>query len=141
MLIGLLAPAVELLGPQGATYLWTALTALSLPCAVLIYLRATHAPASSHVFGFLFALFLSCHWFFFLGFVNFRFAVALCIGPLALAQVQRQQPSRRLYLGYCALSVFGYLMHLAFVVFAAAAIATTGLWQSTVPDSRSTAPC
>jgi hypothetical protein len=123
----LLASFVQLLGPEGATYLWTALTVLSLPCAVLFYLRATRTPANSHVFLFLFALYLSCDWFFFLGFINFRFSIALAILALAVAQQQRREYSLRRWLGYCALIAFGYLMHLAFLVFAGAAVGSTAL--------------
>jgi hypothetical protein len=125
----LLASFVQLFGPEGATWLWTALAVLSLPCAVLFYLRATRAPANSHVFLFLFALYLSCDWFFFLGFVNFRFSIALTIVALAVAQQQRREHSLRRWLGYCALIAFGYLTHLAFLVFAGAAIGATGLFH------------
>ena len=86
----LLAIAVEVLGLRGATFLWTALAVLSLPCAMLFYLRATQAPASSRVFIFLVALYLATDAFFFLGFVNFRFAIGLTVVALALAQILRR---------------------------------------------------
>jgi hypothetical protein len=125
----LLTVAVELLGPRGATFLWTALAVLSLPCAMLFYLRATEAPASSRVFIFLVALYLSTDAFFFLGFINFRFAIALTVAALALAQILRRRYSPTLFVIYCLTIAFGYLMHLGFVVFAAAAIGTSGLFR------------
>jgi len=64
---------VELLGEQGATYAWTALAVLSLPCAMLYYLRATAAPLASRVFIFLMALYLSTDAFFFVDLSIFAF--------------------------------------------------------------------
>jgi hypothetical protein len=129
----LLAPAVELLGPQGATFLWTALAVLSLPCAMLFYLRATDASRNAPVFIFLLALYLSTDSFFFLGFINFRFAVALTVAALALAlalaQILRRRYSPMLFMTYCLTIALGFLMHLAYVVFAAAAIGASGLFR------------
>ncbi len=125
----LLAIAVEVLGPRGATFLWTALAVLSLPCAMLFYLRAMEAPASSRAFIFLVALYLSTDAFFFLGFINFRFAIALTVVALALAQILRRRYSPMLFVIYCLTIAFGYLMHLGFVVFAAAAIGSSGLFR------------
>ena len=125
----LLAPAVELLGQQGATFLWTALAVLSLPCAMLFYLRATDAPRNASVFIFLLALYLSTDSFFFLGFINFRFAVAITVVALALAQVLRRRYSPLLFMTYCLTIAFGFLMHLAYVVFAGAAIGASGLFR------------
>jgi hypothetical protein len=129
----LLAPAVELLGPQGATFLWTALAVLSLPCAMLFYLRATDASRNAPVFIFLLALYLSTDSFFFLGFINFRFAVALTVAALALAlalaQILRRRYSPMLFMTYCLRIALGFLMHLAYVVFAAAAIGASGLFR------------
>jgi hypothetical protein len=125
----LLAIAVEVLGLRGATFLWTALAVLSLPCAMLFYLRATQAPASSRVFIFLVALYLATDAFFFLGFVNFRFAIALTVVALALAQILRRSFSPMLFVIYCLTIAFGYLMHLGFILFAGAAIGSSGLFR------------
>jgi hypothetical protein len=125
----LLAPMVELLGEQGATYAWTALAVLSLPCAMLYYLRATAAPLASRVFIFLMALYLSTDAFFFVGFVNFRFSIALTLVALAIAQTLRRRYSAMLFVIYCLTVAFGYLMHLAFLVFAVVGIGTSGLFR------------
>ncbi|HEY6454170.1 MAG TPA: hypothetical protein VIY90_02705 [Steroidobacteraceae bacterium] len=125
----LLAPLVQLLGPQGATFAWTALAVLSLPCAMLYYLRATTAPVASRVFIFLIALYLSTDAFFFVGFINFRFSIALTLVALALAQLLRHRYSPTLFAIYCLTVAFGYLMHLAFLVFALVGIGTCGLFR------------
>lgn len=125
----LLAPLVELLGTQGATFVWTALAVLSLPCAMLYYLRATAAPAGSRVFIFLVALYLSTDAFFFAGFINFCFSIALTLVALGLAQILRRRHSATLFVIYCLTIAFGYLMHLAFLVFAVVGIGASGLFK------------
>ena len=92
-------------------------------------MAATGAPSAAHVLVFLLALYLSTDLFFFLGFINFRYAVALTVAALALAQMLRRRYSLALFLTYCLAIAFGYLMHLAFVVFAAAAIGASGLFR------------
>ena len=125
----LLAPAVELLGQQGATFIWTALGVLSLPCAMLFYLQAIRAPAKSRPFIFLIALYLSTNAFFFLGFANFHLSIPLTLLALAFAQILRRRYSSMLFVTYCLTVAFGYLMHLAFLVFAIVAIGASGLFR------------
>lgn len=125
----MLAPMVELLGHDGATFLWTALAVLSLPCAMVFYLRAIGAPVSARAFVFLIALYLSTDWFFFLGFVNFRFSIALTLVALALAQILRRRYSHLLFAVYCLTIAFGYLMHLAFLIFSVVGVGASSLFR------------
>ncbi|HWW19420.1 MAG TPA: hypothetical protein VNZ06_01330 [Steroidobacteraceae bacterium] len=123
----LLTPLVELLGQQGATFVWTALALLSLPLAMLHYLHATRVRVEARPFVFLVSLYLSTNTFFFLGFVNFSFALALTILVTGLAQQLREHRSPTRYALYTVMIALGFLMHLAFVVFAAVVVGTTGL--------------
>jgi hypothetical protein len=125
----LLAPLVACLGAPGATFVWTALALLALPCAVLFYLHATEAPEGSRAIIFLIALYLSADAFFFLGFINFHLSIALTIAALGMGQILRRRLSPMLFLIYCLMVAFGYLMHLAFLVFAAVALGTSGLFR------------
>lgn len=126
-----LAGAVELLGLHGASALWIGLVVLSLPLALLFYLRATAIPVRGQILILLLSLYLSTDGFFFQGFLTFRLAVALTLVCLALVQQLRRRWSPAIFATFCAVIVFGYLIHLATVVFVAVAIgasAPLALW-------------
>jgi hypothetical protein len=127
----LLAAAVELCGVRGATTIWIALVILSLPLALLFYLRGTRIAAPGRIVILILSLYLSTDGFLFMGFLTFRVAIAITVVGLALVQGLRREWSARLYAVYCAVVVVGYLIHLSTLVFLAAAIAVSAalrLW-------------
>jgi hypothetical protein len=121
-----LASAVDLFGPQGATTLWIALTVLSLPLALMFYLRGTALPAQSRVLLVVLSLYLSTDGFLYMGFMTFRLAVALTLLGISLAQLFRRRSSSRVFAGYCGIVVLGYLVHLSSLLFLVTAVAASG---------------
>lgn len=132
----LLAAAVGLFGPQGATTVWLALTVLSLPLALLFYLRGTALPVHSRVLLIVLSLYLSTDGFLFMGFMTFRLAVALTLVGIALAQRYRQHPSVGVLAAFGGVVVVGYLVHLSSLLFLAAAVATSGVVRLAVRDTK-----
>lgn len=129
------AGAVELLGLREASALWIGLVVLSLPLALLFYLRGTRIPVRGQILILLLSLYLSTDGFFFQGFLTFRLAVALTLVCLALVQQLRRRWSPAIFATFCAVIVLGYLIHLAMVVFVVVAIAASAplalWWRST----------
>lgn len=127
----LLSAAIELIGLRGATVAWIGLVVLSLPVALLIYLRAIKMPQPAQMLILILSLYLSTDAFLFMGFLSFRLAIALTLIALALVHRLRREWSGALFGAYCALVVLGYLMHLATLVFFVMAIGTSAalrLW-------------
>jgi hypothetical protein len=127
----LLTAAVELFGVRGATTIWIALVILSLPLALLFYLRGTRIAAPGRILILILSLYLSTDGFLFMGFLTFRVAIAITVVGLALVQGLRREWSARLYAVFCAVVVVGYLVHLSTLVFLMAAIAASAslrLW-------------
>jgi hypothetical protein len=122
-----LTAAVELLGVQGATALWIALVMLSLPLALLLYLRGTTVAAQGQILILILSLYLSTDGFLFMGFLSFRLSIALTLVGLALVQSLRREWSTALFALYWAVVVLGYLIHLSTIVFLAAAIGSTAV--------------
>lgn len=122
-----LAVAVEFLGDTVATFIWTALTILSVPLAMLFYLRTINVAAGARAVLFVLGLYLATDFYLIVGFLNFRFCVAVMFVALALAQLLRNRWVPSLYVVYCIVVLLGYLTHLAFVLFLAAAVGTTAL--------------
>jgi len=120
-----LTGAVEVLGIPGATALWIALVMLSLPLALLFYLRGTRIAASAQVVILVLSLYLSTDGFLFMGFLTFRLAVALTIVGIGLVQRLRAEWSAARYAFFCGVVVIGYLIHLSTLLFLAVAIAST----------------
>jgi hypothetical protein len=123
----MLASAVELLGVTGATALWSALVLLSLPAALLFYLRVNRAPANGRALAFLLSMYLSTDWFFIMGFLEFRLAVAVTLVSLALAELLRRCWSAGIYVVYSVVVVLGYLIHFTSIVFVVAALGVSAL--------------
>jgi hypothetical protein len=121
------ATLVALLGPDAAAIFWECLAFLSLPCALLFYLRVERVPAAGQLLGILFATYLAVDAFFFYGFIAFRLAVALTVVSVALAAKLRRQRSTPLLCLYAALVVAGYLTHLSALIFTTAAVGVTGV--------------
>lgn len=122
-----LATAVELFGVTVATGLWTSLVLLSLPAAFLFYLRTQDAPPNGRALVFLLSMYLATDWFFVMGFLEFRLAVAMTFVCLALAQLLRRSWSVRVWVIYAIVIALGYLIHFTSLVFVLAALGTSGL--------------
>jgi hypothetical protein len=125
----LLVATVEMFGADGATIVWTTVSLLVLPLAVWCYLHAARAALHTRALFVIVSLYLSTDWFFLASFLNFRLAIAMVIFTLALVQSLRRWWSPALFVGYAITVALGYLMHLAFIVFLAAAIGATALWR------------
>jgi hypothetical protein len=120
------AALVELFGPNAAGALWNALSWICVPAALMFYMRVLKAPQDTRAFVLLLSLFLATDWFFLMGFVGFRFAIALGIVGLGLAQMLREQWSWRVYAALCAVAAVGYFTHLSTILFLGVAIGVTG---------------
>jgi hypothetical protein len=140
----LLMGAVEVFGTSVGAGLFTALVILSLPCALLFYAHAINLPWRARPFVLLAGLYLSTDWFFLVGFLAFRLAVALIVVSLALAEILRRRWSMPAYIAYIVVLVLGFLTHLSAPVFIAAAIgvsAVVRLWFRTTTLRREAALC
>jgi len=130
-----LACAVELLGPIRASALWGAVEFLSLPLAVLFYLRITGLAERRRPLLFLVSIYLATDWSFTMGFVSFRFGIAMSLIILGLVGALRRRWSAGLFLTYFSTVLLGYLMHLSVVLWISAAAGVTGLlrmhWRET----------
>lgn len=125
----LLSAAIEVFGVQSAAILWSVLIFLSLPAALLFYLRTTAIPNDGKLLLFIASLYLSTDWFFLMGFLEFRLGVALTLVTLAQAERFRGGPSFSSWMGYGCLLIIGYATHLATALFAAVLIAGTAAFR------------
>jgi hypothetical protein len=116
---------VAALGTAAGGGLFNALVVLSLPGALLYYVHRNGLPPQARPLVVLVSLYLATDWFFLVGFAAFRFAVALLIVCIALADALRQRWSPRLYGVYLAVVLAGYLEHLTVLVFLAATLAVS----------------
>ena len=108
---------VHFFGTSAGAALFLTITLLSLPCALLLYMRATAISPRVQLPVFVLSLVLSTDWFFLMGFLAFRLAVAFVILSLAIAENLRARWSLPRYAGYLAVVAAGYLMHLSAPVF------------------------
>jgi len=123
----LLATLVELFGSTLAGALWTAFVLVSLPAALLFYLRVNGVSPVGRLLVLLISLYLATDWFFLLGFTQFRLGFAITILALGVADLLRRRWSTSGFIGFCALVVVGYATHLTAVVFLAPALVTSSL--------------
>jgi hypothetical protein len=123
----LLMVAVEAFGPSIGAGLFTSLVILSLPCALLFYAHVVNLPWRARPFVLLVGLYLSTDWFFLVGFLAFRLAMALIVVNLAIAELLRRNWSVPAYIAYIAVLLLGFLTHLSAPVFVAAAIGASAL--------------
>jgi hypothetical protein len=125
---------IDVLGPRLGGALWLAVIVLSLPCALLFFMRATGVAAERRPLVFILSLYLATDWFFLMGFLSFRLGLALTIVNLALLSLLRRRWSTRSFAIYSVLVVLGYLVHLTTIVFLGAAVGVSGflrLWRRT----------
>lgn len=130
----MLTAAVGPLGPAAASALWCVFVFLSLPCAVVFYLRVRGVAPNRRAMALLVSLYLATDWFFLMGFLSFRVAVAVLIATLGLVEMLRRKWSWTLFAVYGGTVALGYLMHFAASIFLCTALAVTallGLWRRT----------
>lgn len=119
--------AVELFGPKNGTAVWTAMVVLSLPCALIFYLRMTGLAQRCRPLLFLLGLYLGTDWCFTMGFLNFRAALAMTLVTLGLVEHLRERPSAGAFVIYAAAVLLDYTMHLSTALFLSAALGVTVL--------------
>jgi hypothetical protein len=120
----ILAAATQVLGVTGAAVFWSTLSFLSLPCALLFYLRTTQLRPDSRALLVLLSLYLATDWFFLVGFLEFRVGIALSLVILAVAERYREKQTIGRLLLYMGVLGAGYLTHLTTLVFVAALAGT-----------------
>jgi hypothetical protein len=123
----LMLPLARLLPADVAGRALVVLEWVSLPLAVAFLLHAWRAPASTRAIAVLFSLYLATDLFFVLGFANFRLAVALVLAAFAAWNLALRTGAPAWWLAYLSLAIAGYLMHLAAIVFLAAAVGIVSL--------------
>ena len=121
------AASVEVLGAQAGSAFWMSFVFLSLPLAILFFMRVAGIAADRRALIFILSLYLATDWFFLMGFLSFRLGLAVTIANLALAIRLRNAWSRSTCVGYWALVVVGYLVHLTTIALLTPAIAVSGL--------------
>jgi hypothetical protein len=134
----ILATAIGLFGTAGGAGLFTVLVLLSLPCALLFYLHVNQLARQARPFVVLLGLYLSTDWFFLMGFMAFRLAIAALIVTLALADLLRRRWSVAIFAVYWCVLLFSYLIHLSWLVFFAIALGISGAarWWFGKPSAR-----
>jgi hypothetical protein len=123
----ILTGAVAVFGPTGGAAFWVLLVFLSLPCAALFYLRVRGIDPAGRSLALVLSVYFATDWFFLMGFLSFRVAVAMLIATLALVELLRRKWSYPLFALYAGAVVLDYLMHLSPIVFLFAALGITGL--------------
>lgn len=122
-----LTSLVALLGVVAGGAVFMALVLVSLPCALYYYMRVNNLAPRARLLVAIISVYLATDWFFLMGFMAFRLALAAIIVSLALTDALRRDWSRRTYAGYVVLLVLGYLTHLTSLVFFAPVLAITGV--------------
>jgi hypothetical protein len=128
----ILTGLVGVFGLVGGAAIFTTAVFISLPCALIFYLRANDLAPQARLFIVIISLYLATDWFFLMGFMAFRLALAFIIASVALTDILRRRWSRSTFAGYCAVLVVGYLIHLTSLVFFAPVLAISGalrLWS------------
>lgn len=128
-----LTALVAALGVDGGGAVFMIMVLLSLPCALIFYMRANQLAPRAELFVLLISLYLATDWFFLMGFMAFRFALAFIVASMALADLLRARWRRPLFAWYVATLVAGYLTHLTSLVFFAPVLAVSGSAAFGVP--------
>lgn len=106
------AACVDLLGRALGSAVWVSFVFLSLPLALLLFMRIAGIAAERRPLVFILSLYLASDWFFAMGFLNFRLGISLIVVNFALLIRLRNAWSNRVYAGYSALVILSYLVHL-----------------------------
>ncbi len=143
----LLACLVGWFGPDRASTVWSILVFLSLPAAVLFYLRNHRIDITRRSVAAILSLYLATDWSFLMGFLSYRLAVAMTLVTLSLADSFRDRSQRNCaeqigrpapfvarlrgcvthFVGFAFAVAVGYLLHFTTVVFICAALGASGL--------------
>lgn len=123
----LLVVLLELFGARWAACVWIVLTLLSLPAALLFYLRVNCIRPQIRVLALVLSLVLATDWFFVTALSEFRFAVALIVLCMGLADRLRAAPSTGAWVVYGLVLLAGYFVHLATPVFLLPVLGISGL--------------
>ncbi len=122
----ILTSLVAALGTTAGGAVFNELVLLSLPCALLYYMRVNRLAPDARPLVVLVSLYLATDWFFLVGFAAFRLGLALLIVCIALADALRVRWSKPLYGAYLAVLLAGYLEHLTVPTFLAATLVVSG---------------
>jgi hypothetical protein len=122
----LLTAFVAMFGVAGGAAVFTTLVFISLPCAFLFYMRVNAIAPHARLFVVIVSLYLATDWFFLMGFMAFRLALAGIVVSMALLDSLRRHWSRQVFYAYVAVLVCGYLTHLTALVFFAPVLAVSG---------------
>jgi hypothetical protein len=121
------AATVELLSPSVAARAWVVLSVMALPAATWLLVREWGADPAARALAAACALFLSADWFLRLGFLNFKYALALTLLAVVAWERLVGRPSVPSALAYGALVLAGYLTHLSALVFVVVIVGTLSL--------------
>ena len=128
------AVMVEAFGPKAGGAAWLTIVLLSVPCALIVFMRITGVISERRPLVFILSLYLATDWFFLMGFLSFRLGIAVTIVNLALMTLLRNRWSTRAFVAYAVLVVLGYLVHLTTLAFLGVAVGVSGLlrlWRRT----------
>jgi hypothetical protein len=123
----ILTAAIGVFGPTGGAAFWVLLVFLSLPCAALFYARVRGIDPDARGLILLVSLYLATDWFFLMGFLSFRLALAMFVVTLGLVELLRRRWSYPLFALYSGMIVLDYLMHITPIIFLFAALGITAL--------------
>ena len=123
----LMAGATEIFGASGAAALWSVISFLSLPAALLFFLRAARISTDGWSLLLVLSAYLSTDWFFLMGFLEFRLGIAATLVALGVAESARRRASPSLLVWYAVTLLVGYLTHLTVLIFATAIVFATAL--------------
>jgi hypothetical protein len=118
----LFATLIEVLGVQAGGACFAVIVVLSLPFALLFYMRITGLAPRAKLMVFVIGLYLATDFFFQMAFMGFRLGLAVMIVSLGILERLRRQWSRGWFCVYVVSLAVGYLIHLASPMFFAIAL-------------------
>jgi hypothetical protein len=129
-----LVAGIELFCDRYGGAIWNGLILLSLPSALIFYMRVTRIARDAQILVFTLSMYLATNWFYMMGFLAFALAIAAIVFCFALVEILRQRWSNAVFCAYVVVLVLAYLVHLTTLIFLTAAIvvsAGTRLWLRT----------
>jgi hypothetical protein len=118
------ATTLRWLAPEAAARVWVIVSVLAFPAATWMLLREWGAMRAVRAAGAAFAVFLAADWFLRLGFLNFRYGLALALFAVIAWERVVARPTVGRAAAYALLVIAGYLMHLSALVFLIAIVGT-----------------
>jgi len=123
----LLATLIEALGVQWGGSAFVTIVLVSLPLALLFYMRAARLAPLARPLVFMIGFYLATDCFFLLAFMGFRLALAFVIASLGWVEILRRRWSTGACVGYVLTLVCGYFTHLTAPVFFGAALGVSSV--------------